>query len=104
MLTDPKYKEITFKDYEKYFIEVLNKDTGMPARLIFYKQDREGITITFSWDLFIIFTRISYADILQMYEEENLDTIEVTGGEKTGEHPAVKKFKAEYLSRGIPEV
>jgi len=101
---NPQIKTVSFKDYDKYFRVLLDTVEVQQQRILFYRQDKEGIIISFSYDLFIIMTRITFNEIHEMYKEDEVETIEVTGPEgATEEHPHIKKFKAEYLSRAIPE-
>lgn len=102
MMTDnPTIKVITFADYDKFFRDALAlPDT---THILFYRRTADAFTISFSWDGFTIITRITLDRILEMYANDFADTIE-TSTDDTGEHPAIIKFKAEYLERAIPEV
>jgi hypothetical protein len=103
-IQNPQIKIISFSDFEKYFKQLLDTAEIQQQRIMFCKQDKLGFTISFSYDMFIIVTFISYQEIYELYKNEELATIEVTGPEGKGDdHPAIKKFKAEYLSRAIPE-
>ena len=104
LLTNPQLKIIGFREYDRFFKALLESTELQQQRIMFFKEDKEGISISFSWDMFIIITHISHQEIHEMYKDDDLETIEVTGPEGVGaEHPAIKKFKAEYLPRAIPE-
>jgi len=94
-------KKIKFEDYIRYFKDILG--LAEDSRVIFYKRTEDRIVISFSYDNFIIITERRLSDIVLEYESDaNYTPYEITQDE-TGEHPAIVKFLAEYLERGIPE-
>jgi hypothetical protein len=103
---NPQVKRVTFADYDKYFKDLL----GSPDdnHVLFYRRTADKFVLSFSYDAFIITTEITIARIREMYADQ-LDNpaagtpLEVATDD-TGDDPAVRKFIAEYLSRGIPEV
>lgn len=98
----PQVKEVTFEDYQKFFMEALDAQ-GPPYHLLFYRKAPEGIQISFNWDNFIIFTKISYPEILELYKDTNLHVADVVLSDQS-DHPVLLKFYADYLfNRGIPE-
>ena len=96
-------KKILFEDYDRYFKNLLDSPSVQVQRIIFYKRTADKFLITFSYDAFIIFTEITMVQIVEKYADDFPNTIEVVNDEND-DHPAIAKFKAEYLSRGIPEV
>jgi hypothetical protein len=103
---DYRVKRVSFDDYDKYFKDLL----GSPDdnHIVFYRRGAAKFTITFSYDQFIIITEITIERIQDLYAEQ-LDQpssgvpLEVAT-DTTGDDPAVRKFLADYLPRGIPEV
>jgi hypothetical protein len=101
-LTDPAIKRISFLDYEKYFMEAL-KSPDPPFHILFYKKEADGLSISFSWDNFIIITKVLYSEILEIYKNQNLATADVILSDKE-DHPVLLKFYSDYLfNRGIME-
>lgn len=103
---NPVIKKIRFEDYDKYFASLI--DSPDDSHIIFYRRDGERFTISFSYDEFIIITSITIEQIRERYEDQleqptRGEPFEVATDD-TGDDPAVRKFIAEYLSRGIPEV
>lgn len=105
MLTeDYRIKKIRFEDYDKYFRDLI--DSPDDSHILFYKRDAQRFIISMSYDQFIIVAEISIEKIIAQYEQESPtggQPIEVAN-DTTGDHPAIVKFMAEYLKRGIPEV
>ena len=94
-------KKISFEDFEKYFKELIDSPDSPP--IVFYKQDSEKICISFSFDSFIIITEIKISKIIEMYEDDKFNSLDVVSSDSP-EHPALIKFKNHYLERGIPEL
>ncbi len=102
IIKNPQIKEISFKDYEKYFMEGL-RNPDQPFHILFYKKLPDGIRISFSWDNFIITTFVSYSQIVEIYKNQNLNVADVVLSNKE-DHPILLKFYSDYLfNRGIPE-
>lgn len=114
-------KKISFKDYKERFLEALNvqEDYG-GYHVIFYKlidsgdvndSNRFTFEISFSWNMFIIKTKINMNEIRELYRSENSvgwsepinSNLELPADANGA--PMLKKFYAEYLlNRGIKEV
>jgi hypothetical protein len=106
LIENSQVKRITFADYDKFFKDLL----GSPDdhHVLFYRRTADKFVLSFSYDAFIITTEISTERIKAMYADQ-LDhpgagvPLEVATDE-TGDDPAIRKFLADYLQRGIPEV
>jgi hypothetical protein len=100
-------KCIDFKTYETYFQESLGNVDASNNTIIFYKKGMKGLEVSFSFNSFIIVMYISYAEINEIYKDQNMNTIDVIAPlEKyEEEHPYLIKFFADYLfNRAIPEL
>ena len=102
-VTNYQAKRLTFSDWEKYIVVLLDVQDNPQAPMIFYKCLPDGYRITTSYQTFIIYTEISYLDICKKYENTNLQVYDVTASPEIN-HPAILKFKAEFLERAIPEI
>ena len=97
------YLYIDFKTYEQYFLEALNVQNPTEYHAIFYKQNKKGIEIYFSWNSIPIKTFVSFKDINKIYEGTNLNIASVVLSNLDNENPIIKKFYNDYLlNRGIP--
>ena len=105
MLQNPQIKNISLATYETYFKDLLEVESSTSLHIINYKQDELGITISFSYDLFIYVCFVSFKDMAERYKDDTADmTFDVSGPKgATEDAPHVKRFKAEFLKRGIPE-
>jgi len=105
MLTEEyKVKKISFEDYDKFFKDLIASPDD--HHILFYKRNSEKFIISLSYDQFIIITEKTIAKLIEEFQAASTiggQPYEVAMDE-TGDHPAVIKFMAEYLKRGIPEV
>ena len=105
IISDPWMKRISFDSYDKFFRDALMSPDD--NHLVFYMKGTNIFTISFSWDNFVIITRIGLDEIRAKYAEELANTSGTpyeVATDDTGEEPAVVRFKAEYVpSRAIPE-
>lgn len=105
MVEEPWTKRISFETYDKHFRDALMSPDD--NHIVFYHRSARVFTISFSWDNFVIFTKISVDEIRAKYAEEQEDSNSTpyeVATDDSGEDPAVVRFKAEYVpSRAIPE-
>lgn len=94
-------KEISFSTYQTYMMSLLNVADNPP--ILFYRKEETGVKISFGYQQFIIVCFVSYQEIVDMYQDQNMNVADVTLSDKT-DHPFLIKFYADYLfKRGIPE-
>jgi hypothetical protein len=101
LIDNPKIKKISFEDYKKYFLGILESPDD--THIIFYRRTPDYITISFSYDNFIIFTQIATSELQSLYSEEELKSFDVTS-DTSQDDPYFIKFKKDYIPRGIPEM
>jgi hypothetical protein len=105
MVEEPWTKRISFESYDKYFRDALMSPDD--NHIVFFYRGSNVFTISFSWDNFVIITKISLEEIRAKYAAEQEGTNSTpyeVATDDTGEEPAVVRFKAEYVpARAIPE-
>ena len=99
VLKNSQIKRISLKNYEKYFMDALERPDD--DHIIFYKYLDNSIEISFSWDNFIIIVAVLCSEIFDIYKDQNMDVLEV---KMSDDNPYIARFKHEYLfDRGILE-